>query len=848
MALPPSKLASKPKNKAKLNRLSAAIGGTVFDRQKGVSLIELLLAAGVVAAGTAVVFGVYTTVQANQKEAEAQNGVQHVLQNLISTYQASPNYTMVTTEGAIADGVFPSDWMGVDGNPVSPWGGAIRVRGTTRDGRPEGTSLVISLEDIPERRCASTVSALASGFSDVTINGTSIGGGSEMEVGQIGSLCNGRPQSTLQLFWDDRAKSGEGMERCTAGLTTETRNSLCPPGQLGDLVETRQVGCFSSYGPPSSTPWTEVSNTCAPECIAPAPDTQSRAATCPTGMTGEIRQERTQTWSCPAPTGNATPSDWSDWTEVSNTCAITCVAPSPVSRDRELECPTGQLGAITQRETTTWTCAGPTGNPTSTVSPWTQISNTCAPQCLAPSPTVTTQTQTATCPAGQATAQGGNSFEQTQTTTQTFVCSAPTGEPTPSSPVVSPWSPTVVATCAPLCQAPAPSTQTRTQACPAGQEGAITESQTVAFSCRSVTGQPLPMESPWVITSNTCRTPCTLPTPSTQTNTETRTAQQSLAECGANRYGTITQERSETRSQTRNASCPAGSSSPVWSAWSGWTAWTGTSNWSTTSSSCVNCPSPTTDVSYQWVARSGACPSGQLGSRTWEQQQVRSRVGSYKCPSGTPTLPPVSWGPYTAWADTSSTRNQVNTCAPVCVAPPPERRELPYTASCPAGWVGTYANWYTYETRSWSCPNQTGSPVATPWTWDGTSGLFRDYGNCTVCPGPQTETRSAACPTFQTGSITQQRTRNYNCSGTGSWGAWGAWTTTSSSCAIPACNGTLEGNARNYMAQPGNEDLIMAFYGTHPVVNWSQNYVHVYEHWRYNGYYEGRRQVCWPAP
>lgn len=91
------------------------------------------------------------------------------------------------------------------------------------------------------------------------------------------------------------------------------------------------------------------------------------------------------------------------------------------------------------------------------------------------------------------------------------------------------------------------------------------------------------------------------------------------------------------------------------------------------------------------------------------------------------------------------------------------------------------SNWMTGEIRTWSCPDPYGSPVASSWRWDGTSGYFVDNGTCTesgpsspppppACTAPATQTtpitrpvadesRDAECPAGYLGTHYQTRSR-----------------------------------------------------------------------------------------
>lgn len=179
----------------------------------------------------------------------------------------------------------------------------------------------------------------------------------------------------------------------------------------------------------------------------------------------------------------------------------------------------------------------------------------------------------------------------------------PTAPPAPAtpttpqpSPVVTPTpTPTPLATCA--VPSPASRTETESQAvgCPAGQLGSLAQSRSRAgtYACPEAWAAPVLTWggwSAWATTSSTCAPACVLPNPSMQTNTETRTASQTLA-CPSGQLGGITQTRQEQRTQTRAASCPAPTGTYAWGTWSAWSAWAGITTWVTTSNTCTT-PAP----------------------------------------------------------------------------------------------------------------------------------------------------------------------------------------------------------------------------------------------------------------
>lgn len=176
----------------------------------------------------------------------------------------------------------------------------------------------------------------------------------------------------------------------------------------------------------------------------------------------------------------------------------------------------------------------------------------------------------------------------------------PTAPPAPATPTNPPPTPGVLppSNPPPLTRCTVPPTQAQNVNCPAGQIGTVTQ-QRVGY-CGEVGG---PYEAwatgvygPWATISSTCAPACVLPNPSTQTNSETRTASQTLA-CPAGQVGSVTQQRQERRTQTRAASCPAPTGSYVWAGWSAWSAWAGTTAWVTTSNTCTTPAPPRKNVS-----------------------------------------------------------------------------------------------------------------------------------------------------------------------------------------------------------------------------------------------------------
>jgi type II secretory pathway pseudopilin PulG len=768
-------------------------------QQGGFALMEIMLVIGVIAIGTAGVVATYRVVDNNRKVSQEVEHARIIADNIVTHSMTAGDFSTINQVNALRDGLFPNDMLNADGDPKTKWNGDVLLTSADIGGK-RNWGAVLTFEGVPASACSKLVTQAAPGFYGVSVNDepvrTNYGA---VDVSALAELCS-QDGARVQFTYAKHGGAGESFDQvspCTVPSpeTDIIVDSACPTGQLGTITYRTDYVCHAPYGPATDLPPLEVSNTCAPQCILPTPSTETGSQTqtgaqtlvCPAGQTGTIEQTRpeqrtrTRTASCP---------------------------PSP-----------GYSGPI---GTHTWSAWTPWSAWTGTA-PWTTVTNTCAAPCLAPPAVATPYSQPATCPTGQSTPAGSTTFTQTRTGTRTPTCPAPTGPFTPGTEVFTPWTPLAATACAPICSAPpavnTPTTrpappETQSLSCPAGQGGTWTQSRT-----RTENG-----------TSRTTYT-CQAPTGNYTTNPATLT-------------------------------------------WHG--TYNATSPWSDTTKTCAPlcvAPPPTVTPNTRTLpdeTRNLTCPNGQLG--TWAQSRSRTENGTstvaYSCPAPTGAYTPgpatQAWlGTYNAtspWVDTT------NTCAPICVAPPSTTENESQSANCGTNRVtpggATSFTQSRSRTITYSCPQSTGAYLTTPGTWSAWSPL--ESAACaqscaSIKPANTTETvtdspgtQVLACPYFQTGQINQSRTVSrsrtvtYTCPAptggyTTSYGTWsapsyGGWTTTSSNCALPACDGTIAGNARNYMSRYG--DLYNAF-GT--------DYNAAYNHWVVSGYYEGRGS-CWAAP
>lgn len=393
---------------------------------------------------------------------------------------SAATFSGLSTQSAVYAGGVPKGLL-KNGLPVDVWGGAIditpvNIAGPSGPGNDNGYAL--TFEQVPASACVDFAVHGGKGFYGVNVNNAPAMTGNQVNATTAAALCNQGAANTVQFIQAKASPNGATQPDLTPCVppAPQSQAVACPSGQISSvapygsdgITQTRSAFCNGAYGSPGWTPWTTISDTCAPQCVAPAPTTATgnQSANCPVGQVtasgaNSFGQTNTTitTYACPAPTGPYTP---------------TVGTPSPWS-------------------------------PT--------VASMCAPQCVAPAPTTNTGTQSASCPSGQVTVSGTTSFTQTRTQPVTYACPSPQGNYTTTPGTWSAWSPTTASVCAPKCVAPGPSTKTQTLACPAPQTGSITQQQTTTYSCPSPQGSAVGTAGAWVTTSNTCTTPAPPPSP-----------------------------------------------------------------------------------------------------------------------------------------------------------------------------------------------------------------------------------------------------------------------------------------------------------------------------------------------
>lgn len=482
------------------NNPRRAMKFTPRSRNSGFGLVEAIIVAAAVAMAVAGVYRFYSSVQARERaHTEAQHAVQ-ISNNILRSYSSLGNFTTVSDARLVSESVLPPgiEVTGPTGSPTisSVFGGTISVSSRNLDGQ-DGDSLTITYSDVPKRICSQFVSNAAAGFNfrSIQVNSNDVlAANRSLDEGQAVSQCASSPTSTVAFTISrDHSSVATAPGLCSVPASSpETQTISCPAGYSGEITQTRTASCPPGASVPVWGDWSVTSNTCTMVCTPDPSSPQTRTSTpCPAGLYGTITERRV---SACAPGQTSGAPSWSDWVEVSNTCSPQCVAPA--DEIRSPGCPPGQSGEFTERRSAT--CPSPTSNPV--WGPWTTITNTCEQVCTLPSPNPETrwvdtsgncddgysgskywqveQTRTASCPqsTGQPTFTPWQNTGRTRNEDTSHCTSLCTPEPQ-----LERWVP-------------------RSEACPAGFSGARSweERQTRTSSCPP--GASSPITSQWTFT------------------------------------------------------------------------------------------------------------------------------------------------------------------------------------------------------------------------------------------------------------------------------------------------------------------------------------------------------------
>lgn len=657
-------------------------------RTPGYSLTEVLMGLAVVGGLSAAAFVYFGRTDVAAQVKDEQENINLMLDRASKAYGRVGSYEGMSAVQAIEQGWAPRDL--VQGNTLrNTWGTPITLQPETVDGRPNA-GMRVTYQDVTTDVCTKLAQAIASSMWDVQVDGQTVMGNQrgEIDPNTMVQRCNTSNAVDVAFIYHD---GSQGFLADAGPLdlpcpAPQPRTESCPPGEQGYLQQQRDPVCDADnvWVGQAWGPWTTVTDNCDPNVDCVT------AGTCPP----------------PLIPGN-----------------LPCVVPP--AQFRNAGCPAGQIGSTPQ--TRTATCPAPTG--VYTWNPWAANgASTCAPAAGCPAP----ETRNAACP----DLQVGTRTEQRD-------CEGMVGtnpqwgdwyriSDTCAPAVVDPGDPCwVTGTCAPPASCDLPDVDTRTVACAAPHTHGLQYQQRTAY-CLGTGANDFEWTY-WYNVNAPAPTCYTCPPDETRNVTENQ-----VATCPAGQFGSTPQTRQQP--QFRTYTCPADAGPGVAGPWTD----TGSATPWTPPVTCTPCPAPSNPTETQWVA--GACPAGQLGGI--EVQQTRTRTQSYTCPAGSATLPAPTFGTWSAWTPTGSTRN--NTCY-TCPAPESQSR-----------WVFRSSGCFTWDeeqdrTRGYTCPPAAGPATANAWTpWNPTGNIQNYTDTCgpPACGSAPSTGGPASCPVGETGVIT----------------------------------------------------------------------------------------------
>lgn len=512
--------------------------------QRGITLIEILLVAVIVAASVVGVFMFSQKASVTAAVETEQAQVDRVVQTVESLFATQADFSALGSNGAayLQDNArqaglrFGTDATGQPSLITELGGGKGTVELISTEvqftsGAPSfpNNGFALVYNGLEPAECINLITATAARATRVDIGQP---GQNQVLVAEQGSIVSDRSQistacstnsgATVQLsFANSRGVSvsspGPGPGTTTPSTCSpvrETQITSCPPGQSGSISQERFGNCSGPGNSLVYTAWTTYEDTCNDDAVVPPdedpdPDViddlcssdnvvQYRSTACPVGEIGQIVERRTVN-ECDSTSG--------DWELVSNSCFednyVTGTPCAPDTEERTIGCPSGQGGQIVQTRSST--CGG--SPPAPVWGSWTELSNNCTSSCVANGTCCTVQRETQTimepCPAGT---YGDSGREE-----ERFLgCVSATTQ----SSSWTPWQVVEASSTCTACPADTQETQTRwqdrTTSCPAGQTGSIemeaqqTRTRTTSYNCPSgTTSLPSPTVGSWSSWSDT---------------------------------------------------------------------------------------------------------------------------------------------------------------------------------------------------------------------------------------------------------------------------------------------------------------------------------------------------------
>lgn len=164
----------------------------MMKRNKGFTLIEILMVISVIALISIGAFTFFTQAMDSARSSQAKQSVNGLIVSVRDLYQGQPDYSDLDTQTVIDAGIVPSSWAVNNGDIENNFGGPVEVNVASDD----ASRFTITFGGVPETACVEIATM------NTNIESVTIGGGDEITtipapVSDATSDCSGEDNEII---------------------------------------------------------------------------------------------------------------------------------------------------------------------------------------------------------------------------------------------------------------------------------------------------------------------------------------------------------------------------------------------------------------------------------------------------------------------------------------------------------------------------------------------------------------------------------------------------------------------------------------------------------------------------
>ncbi|SOZ17224.1 type 4 pilus major pilin [Cupriavidus taiwanensis] len=160
---------------------------SIRKQQGGFTLVELLIAAVLLALGIAGIYKGVSDYMSNDRANREMKELPSIITAIQQKYAQRQNYAGATTAGLINLGVFPQSWV-VGATVQNRWGGTVTVGTATLVSAND--ALTLSFTQVPQAECADVIPGVEQNVRVVTVGGTSVkANNAQTDMTALGTAC-----------------------------------------------------------------------------------------------------------------------------------------------------------------------------------------------------------------------------------------------------------------------------------------------------------------------------------------------------------------------------------------------------------------------------------------------------------------------------------------------------------------------------------------------------------------------------------------------------------------------------------------------------------------------------------